>query len=108
MPDSLQIPYTELRNALREVSLRPILSVAILTDAKLVNSTGLVDSGADVNVLPFELGNALGLTWGEQRYHLRLSGNLANFDTRVVVLPVQIGTFARVDLAFAGTQAERV
>ena len=70
MPDSLQIPYTNLRNALGEVTPRPILSGAMLYESTTVEAAGLVDSGADISLLPFGLGTALGLSWDEQRYSL--------------------------------------
>ncbi|MHB8629080.1 MAG: hypothetical protein ACYDBJ_12720 [Aggregatilineales bacterium] len=107
MPNNIQIPYTDIRNGLGEVTPRPILTVDMIYREKLVRAAGLIDSGADVNVLPYGLGNALGLTWGEQRYPLRLSCNLASFDTRVVVFPVKVADFAPVDLAFAWTQSEQ-
>ncbi len=107
MPNSIKIPYTDLRNAFGEVTARPILPVELTYQGVSVQVAGLVDSGADVNVLPYGLGVSLGLHWGEQRYSLHFSGNLANFDTRVVVLPARIADFATVDFAFARTQAEQ-
>ena len=107
MPDNIRIPYTDLRNVLGEVTPRPLLAVEFVYQGVSVRAEGLVDSGADINVLPYGIGTALGLDWGEQRYRLRLSGNLANFDTRVVVLAVKVAGFAAVDLAFAWTQAEQ-
>ncbi len=108
MPGSIRVPYTELRNALGESTPRPILTVDLAYKGAKVRALGLVDSGADVNVLPYGIGAALGLDWGEQRFQLKLSGNLANFDTRVVILTVTVGDFSTVDLAFAWTQAEQV
>src|SRR5262249_4061284 len=106
MPDSLQVPYTNLRNALGEVTPRPILTVAIMYASRSVEAAGLVDSGADISVMPYGLGTALGLSWDEQRYSLRLSGNMANYDTCAVVLSVKVADFPAADLAFAWTQAE--
>src|SRR5262249_9587222 len=107
MANSVEFPYTDLRNAHGEITPRPILTAQLINQGASVQATGLVDSGADVNLLPYGLGNLLGLSWGEQRYSLRLSGNLANYDTRIVVLPVKVADFAPVDLAFAWTQSEQ-
>jgi hypothetical protein len=107
MPSSVEIPYTDLRNTLGEVTPRPILTVQLIYQETSIQATGLVDSGADANLLPYGIGNLLGLNWGEQRFSLRLSGNLATYDTRIVVFPVKVADFAPVDLAFAWTQSEQ-
>jgi hypothetical protein len=107
MPNRVRIPYTDFRNFLGEVTPRPILTVQINFQSASISGAGLVDSGADVNVLPYGIGTALGLSWGQQRYRIRLSGNLANYDTRVVILPVKVADFLSVDLAFAWTESEQ-
>jgi hypothetical protein len=107
MQNSIKVAYTDLHNALGEVTPRPILTIDFIYQSTSIRTAGLVDSGADVNVLPYGVGTALGLIWGEQRYSLRLSGNLANYDTRVVVLLAKVADFAPVDLAFAWTQSEQ-
>ena len=48
---------------------------------------GLVDTGASVNVLPFDVGLALGATWEEDGRNLQLAGNLGEQDAR----PLQYG-----------------
>lgn len=49
-------------------------------DEKLqrVESTGLVDSGATVNVLLYEIGLQLGGVWDDGRAVIQLAGNLSN------------------------------
>ena len=37
---------------------------------------GLVDSGATVNVLPYEVGLQLDLVWDDRRANIRLAGTL--------------------------------
>jgi len=38
---------------------------------------GLLDTGASVNVLPYNVGVQLGASWEEQRFSVTLAGNLA-------------------------------
>jgi hypothetical protein len=45
-----------------------------------VTTTGLVDSGAAVNVLPYTLGVQLGFDWDQQTQSVELSGNLASVE----------------------------
>jgi hypothetical protein len=65
---------------------------------------GLLDTGADV--LPYQLGLELGAVWEEQQTAIQLSGNLANFEARGIVMNATISDFASVRLAFAWTRAE--
>jgi hypothetical protein len=58
-------------------------------------------------VLPYGLGIALGLVWEEQRYDIALSGNLANYGARGVVLSAKFGNFPPLNLGFAWSQAEQ-
>jgi hypothetical protein len=68
----------------------------------------LVDSGADVNVLPYLLGVELGINWAEQGTNLTLTGNLANYEARGIVLTASVGEFPPVQLAFAWTKTDRI
>jgi len=69
---------------------------------------GLLDTGATVNVLPFEIGQALGISWNEPHRQVALTGNLARFAAQVIPLVVQIAKFAPMPLIFAWTEAENV
>jgi hypothetical protein len=45
----------------------------------------LLDTGASVNVLPYEIGLQLGAVWEEQIVPIQLSGNLARMEARGLV-----------------------
>jgi hypothetical protein len=100
--------FTAVRDAGGEVALRPMLELALSYHKQVVSRPGLLDTGADVNVLPFETGLALGAVWEEQKSLARLSGNLGRYEVRGLVLNVQVEPFASVELVFAWTQAENV
>jgi hypothetical protein len=70
--------------------------------------TGLLDSGADVSVLPFEIGIALGLDWESQRLSINLGGNLGRYEARIVVVSANVGNTAPALLVFGWTQAPNV
>ena len=72
-------PYLEARNAEDQTLLRPLLPITLLNNDLSVESVGLLDTGATVNVLPFDMGLELGLLWGEQTRSIELAGNLCLF-----------------------------
>ena len=63
--------------------------------------SGLVDSGATINVLPFTIGQELGAIWDSQKAVIRLAGNMANSLAQPIVIKAEVGNFAPVLLAFA-------
>ncbi|MFB2978051.1 hypothetical protein [Microseira sp. BLCC-F43] len=67
-----------------------------------------LDTGASVNVLPYELGLQLGLIWENETLSVLLAGNLARFEARAVIVDAQVSSFPMVNLAFAWTQAANV
>jgi hypothetical protein len=71
-------------------------------------TTGLVDSGAAINVLPYKLGMQLGFDWAQEQRSVELSGNLALVETRVVVLSAVVGSFPPVRLAFGWARTDAV
>ena len=108
MRDSLRFPYVPMKNVRGEGALRPWMPFTLTYHGKSINVAGLLDTGADVNVLPYQLGVALGAIWSEQSIAVELSGNLANYDARGLIVAAAVGQFAPVQLAFAWTRAENV
>ncbi|MDX2254847.1 MAG: hypothetical protein NW214_04970 [Pseudanabaenaceae cyanobacterium bins.39] len=76
--------------------------------AHIVETVGLVDSGATINVLPYELGLQLGSIWDERKAIIRLTGNLGNQQAIPFSLVAQIGEFEPVKLVFAWTNISNV
>ena len=75
------------------------------------NSTdviGLLDTGATVNVLPFQIGLALGFEWLSVKSTIQLTGGLGSIESRPVVANALIGNFQEVQLAFARCKSPEV
>jgi hypothetical protein len=66
--------------------------------------TALLDTGASVNVLPYEIGLRLGAIWENQTVSIPLSGNLARSESRGLIVSATIAQFAPVLLGFAWTE----
>jgi len=86
----------------------PYLPLVLTYQNHSLAVSGLLDTGASVNVLPYKIGKELGALWEDQTVRVCLTGNLARFEARAIIISAQIGQFALVNLAFAWTQNENV
>ncbi len=99
--------YVARDPSLGQASLAPMLPLDLI-GSQPVTTTGLVDSGAAINVLPYSLGLQLGFDWNKETRTVQLSGNLASVDARIVVLSAVVGSFPPVRLAWAWAQTDTV
>jgi hypothetical protein len=103
----LQFPFVMRKPALGAASLVPMLPLTLAT-TKNVAVSGLLDTGATVNVLPYASGVALGFDWDRQTTSVQLGGNFAAVEARAVTVSAIVGNLAPVRLVFAWTQADDV
>ena len=66
----------------------------------------MVDSGATVSVLPYQLGLQLGFIWDDRKATLRLAGNLGSHPAQGVVVMAEVGEYAPVRLVFAWIRSD--
>ena len=100
-------PFVERDPASGPLSLVPLLPITLMGTIS-VSTWGLLDTGAAVNVLPYRMGMELGATWERQSVFIPLSGNLAAFEARGLVLSARIGNFPVVQLAFAWAETDAI
>jgi len=108
MVDTQIFTYKIIDSSLGMVDRMPYLPLTLSLDGQFLNTEGLLDTGASVNVLPYELGLQLGLVWEDETLSVLLAGNLARFEARAVVVDAQVSSFPTINLAFAWTQAPNV
>jgi hypothetical protein len=108
MADPLRIQYQELTGVQGEVVLRPLLPLSLGLDSATITASGLLDTGADINVLPYRAGLALGAIWEKQPLLATLSGNLGQHEARGILLSGIVGGFDGVPLVFAWTRSEQL
>jgi hypothetical protein len=108
MVDTQKFPYKIIDSNLGMVDRMPYLPLKLSLTGQSLNTEGLLDTGASVNVLPYELGLQLGLIWEDETLSVLLAGNLARFEARAVVVDAQVSSFPSVNLAFAWTQSSNV
>ncbi|WP_107667297.1 hypothetical protein [Cyanothece sp. BG0011] len=103
-----QFQYSRKINQKGETALIPYLPLRLINNDVSLNTGGLLDTGASVNVLPYEIGIELGLNWDEHTTDVILTGNLAKFQAKGLLLSAQIQGFNSVTLALAWTQAQNI
>ena len=108
MPNPERFPFSAAESGLGEASLLPQLPITLAHQGHTVSTSGLLDTGATVNVMPYHTGIELGAAWEEGASSIRLSGNLAQFEARPIIVSALVGSFNPVRLAFAWTRADEV
>ena len=102
-----RFPYVAANNL--PTSLMPRLPMVLSLGGRSVEVNGLLDTGAAVNVLPYQVGLTLGAVWEDQNVPVSLVGSLGQFEARALMLigsHPQITGNTGVQLVFAWTQAE--
>jgi len=108
MINSELFAFTEVQKEKDISTVLPYLPLTLSLENNILEVSGLLDTGATVNVLPYQVGIKLGAVWEQQTIPLRLTGNLAQVPARVLVLQAKISQFQPVRLAFAWTRANEV
>lgn len=103
-----QFPYVETDPSLGTASAMPYVPLTLEFDGNVASASALVDSGAALSVMPYNIGVQLGAVWEQQTIPVKLAGNLANSEARALLAIATIGNFAPVRLAFAWTQNNQV
>ncbi len=85
----------------------PIVPITLSLGNQILETEGLLDTGASVNVLPYQSGLALGADWDSLDSQVQLTGSLARHEARILMTYARIGAFDPVELAFAWTRAEK-
>lgn len=98
-----QYKYTQTQ-AFPGLSGLPFVPLTLAYQDRLLETSALVDSGATVNVLPYDMGVQLGLKWEAQDFSLPVDGLLRGAPAVGILLTGYIEEFPPLQLAFAWTQ----
>jgi len=91
MPNAERFDYTAGSAAVGEASLLPLLPITLEYQQRSAAASGLLDTGATVNVLPYRVGVELGAVWEAQTIPVQLSGNLADYEARALMVSPTFG-----------------
>jgi hypothetical protein len=104
----MRFKYSTTSPTQNEFDRLPRLSLSLRREDRIVELIGLVDSGATVSVLPYELGLQLGGVWEDRRAVIQLAGNLGNQPAMPFSAIAQIGEFPPTELVFAWSRSPTV
>jgi hypothetical protein len=99
----MRFKYSTTSPSQNEFDSLPRVPLMLRQGDHIVETVGLVDSGATINVLPYEIGLQLGSVWDERKAIIRLTGNLGNQQAIPFSVVAQIGEFEPVKLVFGWT-----
>src|SRR5207244_2104605 len=91
-----RFPFLTGDSELGQASLLPQLPLTLIHQNQSTATIALLDTGATVNVLPYQVGIELGATWQPKLATIKLSGNLAGYEASPLIVSAVIGQFAPV------------
>ncbi len=97
----MRFHYSTTHSNQNEFDSLPRLPLSLRREEQSITAVGLVDSGATVNVLPYELGLQLGGRWDSRKSIIQLAGNLSSQPAMPFSAIAQIGEFPPTELVFA-------
>ena len=97
--------FTEKVDSSGRSVVMPYLPLRLTNGNQSIDVMALLDTGASVNVLPYDMGLQLGAVWEEQTVAIPLSGNLSRSEAKGLVLSSTVGNFSSTLFAFAWTQS---
>ncbi|OQY47675.1 MAG: hypothetical protein B6242_04455 [Anaerolineaceae bacterium 4572_78] len=104
----MKFKYSVIDSSQSELDSLPRLPLSLYCNNQHVEVLGLVDSGATINVLPYEVGVQLGETWNNQKANIPLAGNLGNLHAIPLAVTAKIDDFEPVRLVFAWVKSNDV
>ena len=84
---------------------RPLLPVTLHSRNNSVETWGLLDGGADMNMMPFAIGMELGLSWERSAQEFELLSLAGSSPAKAVEVDLEIALWPRLKMAFAWSTA---
>lgn len=87
----MRFKYSTSDPSQNEFDSLPRLPLVLRLNKQSVEVVGLVDSGATVNVLPYEVDLRLGAIWDDGKANVQLAGTLSNLKAMPLFVTAQVG-----------------
>jgi hypothetical protein len=93
--------YSTTSSTQNEFDSLPRMPLILKRGDEKIEALGLVDSGATVNVLPYDIGLQLDGMWDDRKAIIKLAGNLGNQTAIPFTAIAYIGEYSPTGLVFA-------
>jgi hypothetical protein len=101
MTSNMRFNYIALNGSSDRADYMPYAPISLKSSQTQIDTKALIDSGAMVNVLPYDVGLQLGFLWEKCKPLPALGGNLSNAPSVVITTQIIISDFKPVRLVFA-------
>jgi hypothetical protein len=108
MLNAERFAYRQISDDFGGMNFSPYLPLTLSYGNNSIETSGLLDTGASVNVMPYQIGLQLGARWEQQNTSVQLTRNLANLPAYGLLITATVAQFTPVCLAFAWTRAEKL
>lgn len=108
MADRRLFPYVVNPDYIDDGRARPFLPVTLGYRQRRMEALALVDSGADLNVLPYQVGLQLGGNWNDQREVIGLRGIGTRLESRTLVVDLTLAHWPALPMSFAWASGDNV
>lgn len=108
MTQLARFPFVDVNPARPGTGLMPYIPLLLTANQRVLQIQGLLDTGATISVLPYDVGLQLGFDWDQQRVPVQLGGNLGQAPAYAVLVDGTVAPFPAVRLAFAWTRNNAV
>jgi hypothetical protein len=89
----MRVRYSTTAPTQNELDSLPRLPLILRQDQHVISVVGLVDSGATVNVLPYQLGIQLGAVWNDRNAIIQLAGNVGQVAAQPLFSIAEVADF---------------
>lgn len=104
----MKFKYSVSDSKQSEFDSLPRVTLSLYGNNRQAEVSGLVDSGATINVLPYHIGIQLGQIWDDRKAYIKLAGSLDNAIGIPLALKATIGDFKPMRLAFAWVKSDDI
>ncbi|MFO7033305.1 hypothetical protein B9T07_26755 [Limnospira fusiformis CCALA 023] len=101
---TMRFRYSTTDSSQNEFESLPRIPIIWRRESHRIEAVGLVDSGATINVMQYNMGLQLGAIWADNKSMIQLTGNLGSQPALPLLAMAQIGDIAPIQLAFAWTK----
>jgi hypothetical protein len=108
MTNAVQFPFLHKGGNRPVPDLAPIIPMKLSRGRVTIDVDGLVDSGADVSVLPFSIGRQFGVDWNSLPSGSTVGGAAGTVPSKFFALTGLLAHFPPVQLIFAWVQTDNV